>query len=250
VYKDAQAKALAVVSSPAATGPLIQQTRKAQKTFLALLRTTGPRLVPIRQVQPAALSCFLIAGHQARRIDQLAVRDQVVGVGEVMQCERSCIAPTLPCASCAALIACSDDAESRPHGVAIRCSAGEALQPPCGGAFACQGVPVTPIGSIGGKQTLRESPFSRCVPRAELESSIATRRVASEAVFALRLTKQAINRRAGRAGQGGAMQTSFALHHLAHAHKPDRARQADRSDGPDAGESTNATTRRRAELVE
>lgn len=58
------------------------------------------------------------------------------------------------------------------------------------------------------------------VPRAELESFglAMADRIAQKPLFALRLTKQAINAAQDAQGRLSAMQTSFALHHLAHAH--------------------------------
>ena len=58
------------------------------------------------------------------------------------------------------------------------------------------------------------------VPRAELESFglAMAERIAAKPLFALRLTKQAINAAQDAQGRTSAMQTSFALHHLAHAH--------------------------------
>ena len=43
-------------------------------------------------------------------------------------------------------------------------------------------------------------------------------RIAQKPLFALKLTKQAINAAQDAQGRVSAMQTSFALHHLAHAH--------------------------------
>jgi enoyl-CoA hydratase len=58
------------------------------------------------------------------------------------------------------------------------------------------------------------------VPRAELESfgMAMAERIARKPLFALRLVKQAINAAQDAQGRLNAMQTSFALHHLAHAH--------------------------------
>jgi enoyl-CoA hydratase len=58
------------------------------------------------------------------------------------------------------------------------------------------------------------------VPRDELESFglAMADRIAQKPLFALRLTKQAINAAQDAQGRVSAMQTSFALHHLAHAH--------------------------------
>ena len=58
------------------------------------------------------------------------------------------------------------------------------------------------------------------VPRAELESFglALAEKIAQKPLFALKLTKQAINAAQDAQGRVSAMQTSFALHHLAHAH--------------------------------
>jgi enoyl-CoA hydratase/carnithine racemase len=58
------------------------------------------------------------------------------------------------------------------------------------------------------------------VPRAELEAFglAMAERIAQKPLFALKLTKQAVNAAQDAQGRVSAMQTSFALHHLAHAH--------------------------------
>ena len=58
------------------------------------------------------------------------------------------------------------------------------------------------------------------VPRAELESfgMAMAERIAQKPLFALRLAKQAVKAAQDAQGCVSAMQTSFALHHLAHAH--------------------------------
>ena len=58
------------------------------------------------------------------------------------------------------------------------------------------------------------------VPRADLESFglALAEKIAQKPLFALKLTKQAINAAQDAQGRVSAMQTSFALHHLAHAH--------------------------------
>jgi enoyl-CoA hydratase len=58
------------------------------------------------------------------------------------------------------------------------------------------------------------------VPRAELEAFglAMAERIARKPLFALKLTKQAVNAAQDAQGRVSAMQTSFALHHLAHAH--------------------------------
>ena len=43
-------------------------------------------------------------------------------------------------------------------------------------------------------------------------------RIAQKPLFALKLVKQAVNAAQDAQGRVSAMQTSFALHHLAHAH--------------------------------
>ena len=68
-------------------------------------------------------------------------------------------------------------------------------------------------------------------------------RIAQKPLFALKLTKQAINAAQDAQGRVSAMQTSFALHHLAHAHNMHGARQAGGSHGPDAGDQEASKSR-------
>jgi enoyl-CoA hydratase len=58
------------------------------------------------------------------------------------------------------------------------------------------------------------------VPRSELEAFglALAERIAQKPLFALKLTKQAINAAQDAQGRLNAMQTAFALHHLAHSH--------------------------------
>ncbi len=76
------------------------------------------------------------------------------------------------------------------------------------------------------------------VPRAELEAFglAMAERIAQKPLFALKLTKQAINAAQDAQGRVSAMQTSFALHHLAHAHNMLGPRQACGPHGLDAGD--------------
>jgi enoyl-CoA hydratase len=61
---------------------------------------------------------------------------------------------------------------------------------------------------------------NRVVPRAELaEATLAlAERIAAKPMFALRLTKQAVNHAQDQMGRRGAMQHVFGLHQLAHSH--------------------------------
>jgi len=73
---------------------------------------------------------------------------------------------------------------------------------------------------IGAKEAHRLGMVNHVVPRAELETFglAMAERIAQKPLFALKLTKQAINAAQDAQGRVSAMQTSFALHHLAHAH--------------------------------
>ena len=65
----------------------------------------------------------------------------------------------------------------------------------------------------------RLSMVNHVVPRAELRSfGLAMAERIAKPLFALKLVKQAVNAAQDAQGLLGAMQTSFALHHLAHAH--------------------------------
>jgi Enoyl-CoA hydratase/isomerase len=73
---------------------------------------------------------------------------------------------------------------------------------------------------IGAQEVHRLGMVNHVVPRAELEAfglSMAER-IAQKPLFALKLVKQAVNAAQDAQGRLSAMQTSFALHHLAHAH--------------------------------
>ena len=73
---------------------------------------------------------------------------------------------------------------------------------------------------LSAQEAHRLGMVNHVVPRAELESFglAMAERIAQKPLFALRLTKQAINAAQDAQGRLSAMQTSFALHHLAHAH--------------------------------
>jgi enoyl-CoA hydratase len=61
---------------------------------------------------------------------------------------------------------------------------------------------------------------NRVVPRAELSSAVLAlaRKIASKPSFALKLTKEAVNRSVDVMGQPAAIDQAFALHQLCHAH--------------------------------
>jgi enoyl-CoA hydratase len=73
---------------------------------------------------------------------------------------------------------------------------------------------------IEAQEALRLGMVNHVVPRAELESFglALAEKIAQKPLFALRLVKQAVNAAQDAQGRVSAMQTSFALHHLAHAH--------------------------------
>ena len=58
------------------------------------------------------------------------------------------------------------------------------------------------------------------MPRDELASVTLemAKKIASKSLFALKLTKEAVNNAQDAQGRQQAMQTSFALHQLAHTH--------------------------------
>lgn len=61
---------------------------------------------------------------------------------------------------------------------------------------------------------------SRVVPRAELQATAlaVAKKITAKSLFALKLTKEAVNAAQDAQGRGPAMQTAFALHQLAHTH--------------------------------
>ncbi|MBL8673371.1 MAG: enoyl-CoA hydratase [Rhodospirillales bacterium] len=73
---------------------------------------------------------------------------------------------------------------------------------------------------IEAREAHRLGMVNHVVPRAELLSfSLAmAERIAKKPLFALKLVKEAVNTAQDVQGRRAAMQTSFALHHLAHAH--------------------------------
>lgn len=61
---------------------------------------------------------------------------------------------------------------------------------------------------------------NRVVPRAELHDTVLTiaRKIASKPAFALKMTKEAVNRSVDLMGQTAAIDQAFGLHQLCHAH--------------------------------
>ena len=57
-------------------------------------------------------------------------------------------------------------------------------------------------------------------PRAELEAKTLelARRIARQPLFALKITKMAVNAAEDQQGRKNAIDTAFALHHLGHSH--------------------------------
>ena len=73
---------------------------------------------------------------------------------------------------------------------------------------------------IEAKEALRLGMVNHVVPRHELlDFTFAmAERIALKPMFALKLVKEAVNAAQDAQGRRTAMQVSFALHHLAHAH--------------------------------
>jgi enoyl-CoA hydratase/carnithine racemase len=73
---------------------------------------------------------------------------------------------------------------------------------------------------ISADEARRLGMVNQVVPRAELEATALgmARQIARKSLFALKLTKEAVNAAADVQGRVSAMQTSFALHQLAHTH--------------------------------
>ena len=71
------------------------------------------------------------------------------------------------------------------------------------------------------------------VPRAELEdfSLAMAGRIADKPLFALKLTKQAVNTAQDNMGQRSTMDTVLALHHMCHAHNSEMEMRAVRLEG-------------------
>jgi enoyl-CoA hydratase len=73
---------------------------------------------------------------------------------------------------------------------------------------------------ISAEEAHRIGMVNQVVPRAQLqEAALAmAQKIARKSLFALKLTKEAVNAAQDAQGRVGAMQTSFALHQLAHTH--------------------------------
>jgi len=72
----------------------------------------------------------------------------------------------------------------------------------------------------GAVEAHRLGMVNHVVPRAELQDMTLglARKIAAKPMFALRMTKEAINRSLDIAGQQNAADQAFALHQLCHAH--------------------------------
>ena len=73
---------------------------------------------------------------------------------------------------------------------------------------------------ISAEEAHQVGMVNQVVPREKLqEAALAmAEKITKKSLFALKLTKEAVNAAEDAQGRGGAMQTSFALHHLARTH--------------------------------
>ena len=118
------------------------------------------------------------------------------------------------------LIVASEDAEFLDHTVAMGVGGAEVLRPSWELGVRKAKEFLFTADWIGAAEAHRLGMVNHVVPRAELEAFglAMAERIAQKPLFALKLTKQAINAAQDAQGRVSAMQTSFALHRLAHAH--------------------------------
>jgi enoyl-CoA hydratase len=118
------------------------------------------------------------------------------------------------------LIVASDDAEFLDHTVAMGVGGAEFFAHPWEMGVRKAKEFLFTADWIKADEALRLGMVNHVVPRAELESFglAMAGRIARKPLFALKLVKQAVNAAQDAQGRVSAMQTSFALHHLAHAH--------------------------------
>lgn len=118
------------------------------------------------------------------------------------------------------LIVAADDAEFLDHTVAMGVGGAEFFMHPWEMGVRKAKEFLFTADWIKAGEAHRLGMVNHVVPRAELESFglAMAERIAQKPLFALKLTKQAINAAQDAQGRVSAMQTSFALHHLAHAH--------------------------------
>jgi len=118
------------------------------------------------------------------------------------------------------LIVAADDAEFLDHTVAMGVGGAEFFAHPWEMGVRKAKEFLFTADWIKAAEAHRLGMVNHVVPRAELESFglAMAGRIARKPLFALKLTKQAVNAAQDAQGRVSAMQTSFALHHLAHAH--------------------------------
>jgi enoyl-CoA hydratase len=118
------------------------------------------------------------------------------------------------------LIVAADDAEFLDHTVAMGVGGAEFFAHPWEMGVRKAKEFLFTADWIKAQEAHRLGMVNHVVPRAELESfgMAMAERIAQKPLFALRLVKQAVNAAQDAQGRVSAMQTSFALHHLAHAH--------------------------------
>ena len=118
------------------------------------------------------------------------------------------------------LIVCSEDAEFLDHSVAMGVGGAEFFAHPWEMGIRKAKEFLFTADWIKAAEAHRLGMVNHVVPRAELESFglAMAGRIALKPLFALKLVKQSVNAAQDAQGRVNAMQTSFALHHLAHAH--------------------------------
>jgi len=118
------------------------------------------------------------------------------------------------------LIVAADDAEFLDHTVAMGVGGAEFFAHPWELGVRKAKEFLFTADWIKAEEAHRLGMVNHVVGRGELESFglAMAERIAQKPLFALKLVKQAVNAAQDAQGRVSAMQTSFALHHLAHAH--------------------------------
>jgi enoyl-CoA hydratase len=118
------------------------------------------------------------------------------------------------------LIVASDDAEFIDNTVSMGVSGAEFFNHPWELGVRKAKEMLFTSDPVSAEEALRAGMVNRVVPRAELEQTVLdlASRIAEKPLFALKLTKEAVNVAQDVQGRVGAMQTSFAFHQLCHSH--------------------------------
>jgi enoyl-CoA hydratase len=118
------------------------------------------------------------------------------------------------------LIVCADDAEFLDHTVAMGVGGAEFFAHPWEMGVRKAKEFLFTADAWSAEEAHRLGMVNHVVPRAELSSFVMTlaQKIAAKPSFALKLTKEAVNRSVDVMGQPAAIDQAFALHQLCHAH--------------------------------